>query len=937
MRRWIAIVCFFLSGAAGLIDEIVWIKRSSLVFGSTTFALSTVLAVFFGGLALGSEIFGRIGRRIARPIRVYALLELALGVMALLSLKAFDLLEAPYGAVYRALGEGEAASPVLLTIRVGFVALVLLPPTVAMGGTLPLFVRQFAVSRHRLAGEVGFLYGVNTLGAAAGAAAAGFVLLPALGQQGSILVAAVLNAAAGGLALAFRPDGDGLPVDEAPPADSADTRRLRLVASLFLLTGLAALAAEVVWTRFLSLLVRNSVTTYTLALSVVLVGIVAGSWLAARLWDRRVPLAPAFAALQAGAGLVLLVLTGLSTDVWLGLGEGVAPFALLMLPPAILSGASFPLAVKLAAGAGGDAVRAVGRLTALNTLGGIVGSMVAGFWLLPALGLQASLLIVTGLSTAAAVLALLLLDRPAGRGGLVRAGAAAAVVVAWVLIPAFTPADLPDDYLALGGKVVDSAEGYGSTLSVVSRDGDRHLLIDRLWQGRESKGHQIMAAHVPAMLHPAPRSVLVIGLGVGQTASRFLMHGAERLDCVDIEPAVFPVVRRNFDSAWMDDPRVSAIPDDGRTFATHTARTYDIVSIEVGQVFRPGVDAFYTREFYAHARERLEPGGLVAQFVPLPFLGETELRRILATFLEAFPEAVLWSNANELLLIGSADGPVILGSAALERLSSTPALKADLAWSHWGGSREHLDRPTALLGGFLCGTEDLIRLAADAEPLVDDRPDLAYATMKADAEVDAETALVPLIADHLSPFATVLGDGAALDADGLAYAREIRQGNLRDIMVGARLRLERERLGRDGAAAVLASVDALARSYPENRHPARMAGELRNLLERFGEAATLLEPVVERAPSDPDARRALALALTRSGRLDAAIGHLRTLLGAAPRDAGAHTMLGACYAEQGRYREAAEHFRRALALDPTDTAAHGMLGRVEAALARSPR
>lgn len=948
MRRRIAIVCFFLSGAAGLIDEVVWIKRASLVFGSTTFALSTVLAVFFAGLALGSEIFGRIGHRIARPIRVYALLELALAAMALLSLRAFGWLEAPYGMLYRSLAEGSdlghGGSLLLIAARVGLVAVVLLPPTVAMGGTLPLFVRQFMVSGDRLSSRVGFLYGINTLGAAVGTAAAGFLLLPALGLQGTIMVAAALNIVAGGLALRLRLEADvpnDVPNDD--PNDTVDeasstqrtTRRLRVVAGLFLLTGLTALAAEVVWSRFLSLMVRNSVTTYTLALAVVLVGIVIGSWLAARLWDRRVPLVPAFASLQAGAGLVLLALTGLSADFWLGLGGGIMPFVLLMLPPAILSGASFPLAVKLAATDGADVVRTVGRLTALNTVGGIVGSLAAGFWLLPGLGLAVSLKIVTGLSVAAAVLALLLVDRPQGRRVWIRGAGAASAVVVWFLIPTLTPATLPDDYVSRSGVLLDAAEGYGSTLSVVLRDGSRQLLIDRLWQGKDAKSHQIVAAHVPALLHPAPHDVLVIGLGVGQTASRFLMHGATHLDCVDIEPAIFEFVRRNFDSAWMDDPRVTLIPDDGRTYTAHTSNTYDIVSIEVGQVFRPGVDAFYTREFYAEARERLNPGGLVAQFVPLPFLGETEFRRILGTFLETFPEAVLWYNLNELLLIGSADAPVTLGVEALRRLEVSSALQADLAWSHWGGVREHLADPTALLGGYLCGAEELAALAADAEPLVDDVPDLAYATMNVDTDSSSEVPLAALLRTHLSEPTTVLGSGVVLDAEGLAFAIEVREGNLRDLVVGAQLRVLHGRLNELGPDGALLGVERALKIQPENRSARRMKGEILNLAGRFDEALPLLEQVVAREPVDHDARRALALALSRSGRLDEAVRHLRTLLQDVPADAQAHTMLGACYADQGRFSEARDQFREAIRLNPQDDSTRTMLRQVEGTIARS--
>lgn len=937
MRRWLVYLCFLCSGAAGLIDEVVWIRKASLVFGSTTFAVSTVLAVFFGGLALGSELAGRLMDRVRSPLRTYALLELLLAALALLSLPAFGWLDAPYGALYRALGGGEGAGdPVLLVLaRMLLIAVVLLPPSTAMGATLPLFVRRFVTADRDLSARVGFLYGLNTLGAAAGTLAAGFVLLPALGMQGSIAVAAGLNVLAGGVALGIaRREAASAKAPAAVAAEAAaaappDRRRFAVTAALFLLTGLTALAAEVVWTRFLSLLIRNSVTTYTLALAVVLIGIVLGSWLAARLWDRRLPLAASFAALQAGAGLILLATTSLPPRLWLGLGGGVAPFALLMLPPAVLSGASFPLAVRLAARGGGDAARVVGRLAALNTVGGIVGSLAAGFWLLPQLGVAAALHVVTGLSVLAAVLALLLLDRPAGRAGLLRRGVAAlAVAAAWLALPQLSSVRLPHDYLRRSGPVLAVREGYGATLAAVRRDGDRILLIDRLWQGRDRKNHQIMAAHVPALLHPAPRRVLVIGLGVGQTAGRFLLHDPERVDCVDIEPTLFPFVRENFPSRWMDDPRVQAVPDDGRTFVAHTGRVYDLISIEVGQVFRPGVDAFYTRGFYRLARARLAPGGLVAQFVPLPFLDEAMFRRILATFLETFPAAVLWYNGNELLLIGAAQGDLVPDPARLAAAAGDPRLRADLAWSHWGGREEFLSDPANLLGGLLCDAAALRRLAADAAPLVDDRPDLAYASRGADTIGTPDLALTDLIEAHLAPLPPVLA------TEALARAEALRRGNLADLRATAVLREVRTRMASAGFQSTVAGVQRALALHPENRHAQRMMGDVLNLAGRQADAEPWFRRVLERAPDDPEAQRGLALALSRTGRLEEAMNVLRRLLAANPEDAAAHNYLGACLADRGRLPEAAEHFRRAAALDPTDAGARENLQRIERDLRR---
>ena len=917
MRRPLIVFCFLLSGIAGLIDEVIWIKKASLIFGSTTYAVSTVLAVFFAGLALGSEIFGRLGRRIDDPIKVYALLEVVLAGMVLLSLPAFGWLETPYGSIFLALGGGDGVGnpALLLLVRVLLVAVVLLPPTVAMGGTLPLFVRSFVVSGDHLSTRVGFLYGINTLGAAMGAAAAGFWLLPWLGMQGAITVAAVISAVAGILAYFARSekrvDLVAQPEPEQGSSIQAD-RRLLGMALLFLMTGMAALAAEVVWTRFLSLMIRHSVTTYTLALATVLVGIVIGSWLAARLWDRKVPLAPAYAMLQAGAGLGLLYLTGLSADFWLGLGSGLTPFVLLMLPPAILSGASFPLAVRLATTAGADATRTVGRLTALNTSGGILGSLVAGFWLLPTFGISISLQVVTGLSVLGAVLALVLIDRPAGRSLVGRWAGAAVIIGLWLTLPMLSSTRLPQDYIAHSGHVMAVAEGQGSTLAVVLRDGERQLLIDRLWQGKKSKGHQIMAAHVPALLHPDPDAVLVIGLGVGQTASRFLMHGIGRLDVVDIEPAIFPFVRVHFDCEWMDDPRVTIIADDGRTFTAHSDRGYDLISIEVGQVFRPGVDAFYTQEFYTLAAQQLNDGGLVAQFVPLPFLGETEFRRILATFLKIFPDAVLWYNQNELLLIGGKPGALNIDPDRFASVTCDSQLRDDLAWSHWGGRDEFLHHPANLLAGMMSTGDELTRLAAGALPYEDDHPDLAYSVGIVEMGSDRMMGMVELVASHLSPWPESwrmeIRDGAD----------QMRHGNMAELKCGGMLSKIHDRLGELGFVAALRGVTVALKQHPDNLSAQQMHGEILNLGGQFEKAVPVFQDIINRDGGRLDARRGLALAMSRTNRLQEAIIELQVIIAANPDDARALNYMGACQADLGHLQEAERFFQKSTAIDPTD-------------------
>ncbi len=920
MKNALALSCFWLSGAAGLIYEVVWIRRAALVFGATAPALSTVLAIFFGGLALGSWLGGRLAQRAARPLRIYGWLELALAGVALAATWILGATDALYGPLYRALLQYPAF---LALARPLVVTLALLPPTVVMGATLPLLCRHFVHHRGRIAGPVGALYALNTLGAAAGCAAAGFWLLPAIGGWGSVLVAAGLNAAAGAAMLLAAPARaePAAAVMGAPTAGGVATRRsVVLAAGLFAATGLVALAAEVLWARFLALLVPNSVHTYTIALTVTLVGIVLGSGLAARIADRRERLATAFGLLLGGGAVAVLAIMSLPPAVWRALGSGTGVYLVVLLPPAVCSGACLPIAVRMALRDPHLAPAGVGRLAALNTCGGIVGSLLAGFVLLPWWGLAGAARVVTGFGVVAGMVALLRGGEGGARVGRLLAGGLA---VAW-LIAAFLPRTrVPADFLAPAPELVAYAEGQAATLAAVRRGDDLALQIDRLWQGRLRKNHQIMAAHVPMLLHPDPRRVAVIGVGVGQTASRFLLHDVERLDCVDIEPAIFPFIGAHFAAGWLQDPRVHAVADDGRTFIAHGRETYDIISIEVGQTFRPGVESFYTREFYAQARERLREGGLLAQFVPLPFLDEPSLRRIVATFVAAMPRSLLWYNTAELLLIGG--DALRIDPARLQQALSDPDLAADLAFSHWGGDAWHVSDPGVFLGGFLCGPQGLTGLAADAPILRDDHPVLAYATAGVREEDLREVSLAALVARHLEPVGSLLA--GPLDPAVVNAAARVQALNVADISSAAHRRLGEQRRAAGDLNGAVAELRTALEQNPESVEVVRVLADVYLQAQRLDVAIRLFRDAVGKRPDDTGARRGLGLALVQAGQLAEAETALRPAVVRDPSDAVAWNALGAALAGQDQLDEAIRCFERAVALEPGDAGARQNLQR----------
>jgi spermidine synthase len=924
MRRPLALACLFLSGSAGLIYEVCWIRRASLVFGSTTYSLSTVLAVFFLGLATGSWLFGRVSQRTRNPLRLFALIELTLALLAVASLPLFGVVDGLYGSVFRATD----SAAVLAVARIALVGLILLPPTILMGGTLPLFCRLVVRDERRIAGAIAFLYGLNTAGAAVGCAAAGFVLIPQLGVTWSVGVAALLNLAVGLTVLVSRPAELEPDAAAERPAATPSSRESALVPVLFFLSGLVVLGLEVLWTRYLGLLVRNTVHTYTLTLTAVLTGIVLGSLIAPLFVDRSLPRARIFGLLQIALGVGVLATLMIPAATWRGMGEHLGIYFVVLLPPAVLSGLAFPLAVRMVTSDPLLAGLSVGRMAAFNTLGGIVGSLAMGFAVLPAFGLQSSLLALTGVSVAVGCAALWLLD-DSSRG--LRAGLTAAAVVAWLAIPPAFGTRLPADFLADEGMLIAHREGLEANLAVVTKEDDVHLEIDRWWQGQRRKSHQVMAAHVPMLVHAAPQRVLVVGVGVGQTSQRFLMYDIAQLDCIDIEPRVFDVVREHFDSDWMNDGRVALIEADGRNHLAHSAATYDVVSLELGQLFRPGVAAFYTEEFYRDVRARLAPGGILSQFVPLPFLEPDQLRTVLSTFVRVFPECALWYNTSELLLLGMNGERFALDPARLELLARDGAVRTDLEFSHWGGPAHWLNRREAFLGGLLVLPEGVAALAGDAPVLSDDRPVLEYATRTAHVSDANELPLVELIREHLTPTGGV--PGVALTDEERRAVVDMREKNLNDLVAAVHVRRFQTEKATRPPTQLRHLLESAREANPAGVSAYRLLAGLLVLEGRTEEAEVIYRQALAIRPDDVTSNRGMAYVLHGSQRIHEAIPHYRALLARRPGDAEAHNNLAAALGQTGQLEEAIEHFEQTLRLRPDMDHARTNLEKTRQALA----
>lgn len=738
--------CFFLSGAASLVYEVVWMRQLALTLGSTTPAVSTVLATFMLGLALGAWAFGRVADRARDPLRLYAYLEAGVGLYALLVPRLVETTRGWHVAAAQGL-EGHGAA--LLALRLVSAAALLLLPTVLMGGTLPILVR-FAGRSRSLGRELGLLYGVNVAGAVVGCLLAGFVLIRAFGVTGAGTVAAVLNLSiavavllAGKERTAPLPSVGGHDPGEGPVPSIAGGRGL-LWAVVFL-SGFVTLGCEVLWTRMLVFSFHSTVYAFTMILSTFLAGLALGSWaFASWIAGKRESFAT-LAGVQIAAGLVAVALVPWAARVSDSIpvlsrsfGYSGASYMLvtalaaaaLMLLPTVLMGVVFPMATRLLADDPGRVGRRIGGAYLLNTVGSALGAVMVPFLFVPQLTLKGAFLLLCGLQIA--VGGLLLVQAPLSRRGRVASMSSAAVLLglgAWLVSAELAGPNPFDPPRGIGARekweVLAHRDGTTASVSVVQyRDGVRGLRIDGFEAAAEDSdvyAYMRLMSHLPLLLHPDPHRLLVISFGTGATAGTGLLHPGVRIDMVDINPAVFGFghyfSRANGDV--LRSPRARAIVDDGRNYVLVSREKYDVITSEPMPPTYAGIVNLYSREYYQLARERLNPGGFVVQWLPFSLLDEGQTLAILRTVQSVFPETTLWIQGRSGIIVARRDQPSEIDVAALRRRLEDPVLREGLGRI---GVRS-LGDVVAFYG---LGPATVARITASAGLVTDEHPSLEF-------------------------------------------------------------------------------------------------------------------------------------------------------------------------------------------------------------------
>jgi spermidine synthase len=730
------------SGAAGLIYEVLWIKQLSLVVGVEVQAVTTGVSAFFAGLALGGWLFGRLADRSARPLRLYALLEIAAALLAISGTLGLALAAAPFAALQDRIGWFAWVLPFAL---VGL-------PAVLMGGTLPVLMRALAPGAGRLGQASARLYAANTAGAIVGTLATPFILIPMLGIQGSAFAAATLNGVAALLALtlSFRNSALDTGAGATSVATSPRTREARLALVLYAIAGGIALGYEVVWSQAIVQFISTRSFAFSIVLATYLCGLLLGSALVSRHVDRVRDPWGAFAVLIASAGLVALLeiaclgdglmhgQAAVSKTVFDATGSLLAAmcarFAVagvcIVFLPTLLLGAAFPFALRLSADANGRHVgRDVGAVVALNTAGGIAGTLLAGFVLVPRLGLVHAL---AALAIAASVIGLLAVLRGSGIRSFARWGVP--VLAAGALCAAFfTPSDRLATLLsaARGGDLTFYEESAGGTVAVLEQASGENRFRRLYIQGVSNSGDAMtslrymrLQALLPLIIHRGtPRSALVIGLGTGITGGALLPYpGLERRVVAELLPAVVravPQFKGNYGVSA--DPRMQIRLRDGRRELMRSGERYDLITLEPPPPSAAGVVNLYSTDFYQLAASRLAPDGMVAQWLPLQTQNEDDTRALIRSFDQVFPYVAMWTTElHEMMLVGSME-PLELDVPRIRDRFAQPTVAAAL--------REvGIASPAALMATWVTDRAGLEYYAADAKPVTDDRPGIEYST-----------------------------------------------------------------------------------------------------------------------------------------------------------------------------------------------------------------
>ena len=760
--RPLILLIFFLSGASGLIYEIVWTRLLSLVFGVSSFAISTVLTVFMAGLGIGGYTFGKLIDKRGNPLKVYALLEILIGLYAILLPNIFSLTEWLYVKLHVLTG----GSFLLLSAeRFLISSLILIFPTTMMGGTLPVISRFLIKSENKIGVDTGVIYSLNTFGAVAGCIITGFYLIEVIGVTQSLYSAALLNLIAGGGAYIIsqksevRSQKSELKTQDSKlPTPNSQLSTLILLAFGF--SGMAALSYEVLWTRVLILILDNTIYAFSIILFTFLLGIAGGSlifgfWISDFRFRNLRPkffksenLVTIFAVFQILIGLMgflsLLLfanhnfiasqlnnfISWASQFVGIGHWQGrmFATFLMaffIMIIPTLLMGASFPAVAQTLKFEMKDIGKGIGKVYLINTIGAIIGSFSAGFILLPLIGIQKSIIWTGAIPLLFGIILIYISKRSIARYFIsILSITISVIIIIFILRTGDIPKLISIGKIDKGNEILYYKEGIAGTVLVSSQETDLTPFrkpVKRLWingdpiagEFRGALQLERLQAHLPLLFHPDPKDALIICFGTGSTAGAVGDHNVSEIYAVDISREVFNGGRYFSDGNRdiLNNSRFKMIIEDGRNFLLTTDKKFDLITSEPPPPSNAGIVNLYSREYYMLCKSRLKEGGMVSHWIPLHHLSEDDFKMLVSTFVSVFPHSTMWFTKWDAIMIGSDKKLAIDFENFRERLNNK---KIQESLKEIG-----IFNPFQLLSTFMMDEEDLHKFI-DGVPIVTD-------------------------------------------------------------------------------------------------------------------------------------------------------------------------------------------------------------------------
>ena len=978
--RKAVLLLFLVSGAAGLVYEVTWTRAFGVVFGNTVFAVSTVLTSFMLGLAGGSWLFGRIADRSSRPLKLFALLEVGIGVYAF----AFPTILATTDLFYRWFFQSFHPSLYPLTfVRFAMSVVMLLVPTALMGGTLPVLSKLWAnspgkkeASEAGIGKSAGLLYSVNTFGAVAGSFLSGYLLIRILGVSNTVYLAASANIFVGVLSFILsrftdkpvgkkykhkrsvrkpkpvkRSSAEGEVIIEQ--AGSPQSRKGRLAADAFRqkrtivlaavsVAGFCALALEVLWTRVLLFVLGTSVYAFACMLTCFILGIALGSFLCSRVFLARIKNCIfALGVVEFLVGLSVLgsvpllgmlwyidhILTQkvLAGPFWKEVAAHFIDASVVLLVPTVLMGMVFPIAVKICATSWKAAGKRIGEVYACNTMGCVIGSFAAGFVMVPLLGLRDSFLVIIAIQLFLAVVVIFFSEKHRVAFGVSAAVVSVVAIVVSVLnIPRDVFLKTMNTY-HYPSEVIYIKDGATGTVTVHDLPDDNRLIavdgVDVAGMDLMLRTTQKLQGYVPLLMHKAPQKVLQIGFGSGETSGVGLAFGVEDYRIVDICPGVFEAGKffEEINRGSYKDPRLRKIIMDGKNFVKLTDEKFDIIMNDSTYPGTTGSSALYTYEHFMQCRERLSPGGILSCWIPLDLRGE-DLRLIFRTFQKVMPHCCLWMANNCLnkhaVLVGSASGLQIDFQRA-RKLVERLDISSDLAIINIHSVYDFLDCFVVDEGG-------LRRIGGTGPLNTDDRPRLEFgAAIKRDEEGCLITAMKWLSREHcpVLPYLVNLGDTEEESQQVKSTLEQFYTGT------GYALR---------GLLGILQGDPQIMNTEFEKARQANpLDRDVQSCLDELDLEIKALVAAVERTPRKPILRSRLAKRYLLLRNYEAAGEQYRNFLELEPDSAAGWANLGFCYKGLEQFEEAIWALKKAIECDAELVPAYLNLADVYDRLARS--